>query len=171
MTDRELRGLLARLRAREPEALAALYTELSTPVNTVLLRITRDPWLAEDLLQDFFLRLWEAPPEEAVGKPRAYLFQTARNLALDALRRERRTLSLEDCEPPAVPGPDAQRGELEQAMNALSEEDRQLVTLHLNAGLKFRELSGLLGRPVGTLYARYRRALRVLREQLKGDSR
>ena len=105
MTDAELRGLLGRLRERDLKALSELYTELSKPVYTVLLRVTRDPWLAEDLLQDFFLRLWAAPPEERVKKPRAYLFQTARNLALDALRRERRTLPLEDCGPLAYAAP------------------------------------------------------------------
>ena len=169
MTDAELRGLLDRLRARDLEALSALYTELSKPVYTVLLRVTRDPWLAEDLLQDFFLRLWAAPPEERVKKPRAYLFQTARNLALDALRREGRTLPLEDCGPLAYAAPGPEKADLERALATLSEEERQIVTLHLNGGLKFRELASLLGLSVGAVYGRYRRALKRLRDDLKGE--
>ena len=168
MTDSELRGLLERMRARDLGALSELYTELNRPVYTVLLRITRDPWLAEDLLQDCFLRLWEAPPEPQVKKPRAYLFQSARNLALDALRRERRSVPLEDCALPSVPGPDALQSELDRALASLPEEERQIVTLHLNGGLKFRELASLLGLSVGAVYGRYRRALKALRDDLKG---
>ena len=169
MTDAELRGLLGRLQARDLEALSELYTELSKPVYTVLMRVTRDPWLAEDLLQDFFLRLWEAPPEEQVKKPRAYLFQTVRNLAVDALRRQRRALPLEDCGPLPCAAPDPEKADLERALAALPEEERQIVTLHLNGGLKFRELASLLGLSVGGVYSRYRRALKTLRDNLKGE--
>ena len=116
MTDAELRGLLGRLQARDLEALSELYTELSKPVYTVLMRVTQDPWLAEDLLQDFFLRLWEAPPEEQIKKPRAYLFQTVRNLAVDALRRQRRTFPLEDCGPLPCAAPDPEKADLERAL-------------------------------------------------------
>ena len=87
MNDDQLRSALTLLRRGELDAFEQIYTELSTPLFTVILRITQDRALSEDILQEVFLKLYQSPPGPEVRKPRAYLFQTARNLALDALRR------------------------------------------------------------------------------------
>ena len=94
MHEESLRELLERLQAGDRSALEALYLQLSTPVYTVILRMTNDPFLAEDLLQDFFVKLYRQPPAVLPRNPRAYLFQTARNLTVDCLRRERPAVPL-----------------------------------------------------------------------------
>lgn len=172
MNDDRLRSALVLLRQGDLAAFEEIYTQLSTPLFTVILRITRDRELSEDILQEVFLKLYQSPPGPDVKKPRAYLFQTARNLALDALRRRPGEVDLDelsDLPQPGIGDP-AQRLDLERAFAALSPEERQLVSLHLNGGLKFRELARITGAPLGTVLWRYRKAIEKLRRLLNGGS-
>lgn len=172
MNDAELRAALESLRRGDTDGFERLYAELSAPLFTVILRITRDRSLSEDVLQEVFLKLYRSPPDLSVQKPRAYLFQTARNLALDALRRRPAQVGLDEL--PDLPAPDPvdwdRRLDLERALAALPPEERQLVVLHLNGGLKFRELAPMVGEPLGTVLWRYRRAVGKLRILLNGGS-
>lgn len=167
MTDAELQLELDRLRRGDAAAFETLYRELGTPVYTVLLRIVQDRFLAEDLFQDFFVELFRKPPAKGVRKPRAYLFQTARNLALDALRRRRETAPLSDAAQAAAPEAGPETLDLSEAIGKLELPERQAVTLHLNAGLRFREIAAITGEPLGTVYARYRKAIEKLRSYME----
>ena len=168
MTDAELRSALERLRHGDAEAFDTIYEELKTPIYTVLLRIVGDRETAEDCFQELFAALWQDPPED-LKKPRAWLFQCARNRALDALRRRRPTEDLDALETLRAPEDPTVRLELRDALSRLPLTERQLVTLHLNAGLRFRELARMLDLPQGTVYSRYKRAIGELQSMLKGD--
>lgn len=167
MTDAELQYELDRLRRQDAAAFERLYAEWKTPIYTLLLRITQDRCLAEDLFQEFFVRLWQSPPAADTQKPRAYLFRSARNLALDALRKRRP--EVEEAEAAAQGAPLPERLDLEAAIGALSLAERQLVVLHLNAGFTFRELAALMGEPLPTVYARYKTALKKMKAMLRED--
>ena len=170
MGDAELNHCFAQLRQGDLSAFEALYREMSTPVYTILLRITGDRWLAEDLLQEFFVRLHQSPPENP-RKPRAYLFQSARNLAIDALRRQETRASEKLASQAEQPlERHLLRMDLAAAMNRLDLQERQIVVLHLNGGLKFREVARILDQPLGTVYSRYRKAIGKLRVLLDGGS-
>lgn len=167
MEDRALRSLLFAVRQGDRAAFTALYDAMSPPLYTVLFRIVGDRAAAEDLLQELFLRVYQSPPDTA-RRPRAYLFAMARNLALDDLRRRRPEAALSELE--AAPAVDVDgRVDVERALSALSAADRQLVTLHLNAGLKFREIAQVMEMPLGTVLWRYRRAIELLRQELEGS--
>ena len=58
---------------------------------------------------------------------------------------------------------------LQCAMSALSDTERQVVLLHAAAGLKHREIAGVLELPLATVLSKYHRALKKLRVCLKGD--
>lgn len=170
MNDDRLREALAQLRAGGAAAFEQIYTELSAPIFTVILRITGDREASEDILQEVFLKLYRSPPGPEVRKPRAYLFQSARNLALDALRRRPREANLDDLPDLPQPGPEdpALRLDLERAFAALTPEERELVSLHLNGGLTFREIARITGTPLGTVLWRYRKTIDKLRILLNG---
>ena len=168
MEDHQLLAVLERLGQGDKTALEELFYELRTPVFTIILRIVGHRELAEDILQEFFLRLFRSPPAASIQKPRAYLFRMARNMAIDGLNARREHLPLEEC-PEPVEYPDLDRRlDLEDAVAALPLTERQLVTLHLNGGLTFRELGELLEMPLGTALWRYRKAIGALRDMLNG---
>lgn len=165
MTDQQLKVHLNAMKSGDKEAFSAVYTELKTPVYTVLVRLTGDRQLSEDLLQEVFLRLYRQPPD--AEKPRAYVFRMARNLAIDALRQKQPCDPLEDHTLPIDSDPTLKL-DLERAFAGLAVGERQLVALHLSAGLTFREVAAIVERPLGTVLWQYRKAIEKLRNRLDG---
>jgi RNA polymerase sigma factor (sigma-70 family) len=148
-----------------------------------------DPRDAEDILQDVFYELVEAnrllmPIEHVTG----WLFRVARNRIVDLFRRktperfgdlavvdddgERR--GLEDLLPSPDAGPEALYArrvlldELEQALDELPEEQREVFVAHEVEGRSFKEMAAATGVNVNTLLSRKRYAVLHLRERLKG---
>ena len=165
MTDQQLKTQLEALKTGDQQAFLKIYQELKTPVYTVLVRLTGDRLLSEDLLQEVFLRIYRQPPE--AEKPRAYVFRMARNLAIDALRQKQPCDPLEEHSLQADPDPTVKL-DLERAFVRLTEGERQLVALHLSAGLTFREVASIMERPLGTVLWQYRKAIEKLRNTLDG---
>ena len=166
MTDQELKLALEQLQAGDRDAFSSIYRALKTPVYTVLLRLTGDRPLSEDLLQEIFLKVYRQPP--SVEKPRAYLFRMARNLAVDVLRQNRPCDSLEALELPAQEHDPGLKVDLERAFARLTLAERQAVSLHLNGGLTFRQIAEIMEKPLGTVLWQYRKALEKLRNYLDG---
>ena len=167
MTNEELRVCFDGIRAGDKTAFAVLYHDMKTPVFTVILRIVVGRETAEDVMQELFLRLYQSPPEPSVQNLRAWIFRMARNLAIDERRRARETAELQDADLTDPRDLDAAL-DVERALTALPMEEREIVTLHLNAGLGFREISEVAGLSLPAVYRRYRRALKTLEKLLKG---
>jgi RNA polymerase sigma factor (sigma-70 family) len=143
---------------------------------------------AEDLLQDVFYELVEAyrlmKPIEQVG---AWLFRVARNRIIDLLRKRKpevfsehaavaeygEPLLLEDLLPSPDAGPDAAYArtvlleELNDALEELPEEQRQVFVAHEIEGRSFKELANETGVSVNTLLSRKHYAVLHLRERLR----
>lgn len=171
MTNEELARLLVQLRSGSLDALETIYLELRVPVMTVIVRIVRDGALAEDLTQDVFVKLWQTPPGEDVKSPRAWVFRVAHNLAVDALRRPGQTELPEHAAATGSTESVDTRIDVEAALMKLEARDREIVSLHLNAGLRFREVAQALELPLGTVLWRYSRAIGILRVQLDGGAK
>ena len=155
-------------------AAAAAYTDM---VYRIALNWFKNVPDAEDVTQDTFVRAWEkAEQYRPQGTPMAWLLAIARNLALMKLRERARTQDLppEDWESFAVDSHDVtteDRTVLTAALSTLSDEERQIIMLHVTAGLKHREIAQLLELPLSTVLSKYRRALQKLKETLEGGSR
>lgn len=171
MTDKELSGKLAALKMGERSAFEEIYNEISTSAYTVAYRITGDRCLSEDIIQEFFIRLYRKPPETTLEKPRAYLLRMVHNLTIDKL--EKQHVSIDECENILSDKADSadERIDLEIAFRKLTSEERQLVTLHLNGGFRFREIAEIMNIPVGTALWRYRKAINKLRNILNGGEK
>lgn len=166
----ELTTLFQRLREGDRDAFTSIYQELKQPVYTICWRIVQRKEIAEDLTQDVFIKLYTAPPPSSVKNERAWVFQVARNASIDALRKHREQ-QLEDREYSAgQPELDRldQRMDVERAMAQLCAEDRELLTLHLNAELTFQQIGQITGRSLPSVYRAYQKAIKTLRELLEG---
>ena len=164
----EMRKMLADIRSGDRIAFEALYEALKTPLFTIILRITHDNALSEDILQEVFLKLYLSPPDPSVN-PRAYICRMARNLAIDSVRKRKPTVDHDEAENYLCHPVDnlAQKMDIENALQALPDRERQIVTLHINGGLKFREVAGILDLPLGTVLWAYRKAIKQLRNTLE----
>ena len=170
----QLEPLMAGLAAGDQEALRQLYHRTRTAVYGLAVSILRHGHDAEDVTQDTFVRAWEkAEQYRAQGTPMAWLLSITRNLALMKLRERGRTQDLppEDWESFAIDSHDVtteDRTVLTAALNTLSDQERQVVMLHVTAGLKHREIAQLLEMPLSTVLSKYRRALAKLKQTLEG---
>lgn len=172
MTDNELSEMLVKLSQGDKGAFEEIYKKLNTSVFTVIYRITQDRYLSEDILQEFFVRLYRNPPSAPIGKPRAYLMRMAHNLTVDALRKQQNNADIEDFENVLSDKMDSteEKIDLDRALKHLSEEERRLVVLHVNGGFKFREIADIMGIPSGTAMWKYHKAIKRLRDILNGGS-
>ncbi len=129
---------------------------------------------AEDLVQDAFIRCWRRLGERVQEEP-ALLFSAVRSAALDTARSARRRsrreeLSAQDAptayafECPVETGERARA--LEQALDRLPAEQREVVTLRIWGDLSFPEIATVLGIPADTAASRHRYALALLRRVL-----
>lgn len=155
-------------------ALAQLYERTHSAVYGFALSILKNRQDAEDVTHDAYLQVWNAAGGYTpAGKPLAWIFTITRNLALMRLREQARTTTVEDWGslPDIAPLADQEdRLVLTSLLEALSDQERQIVTLHAMTGLKHREIADLLGLRLPTVLSKYSRALKKLRSALKEGS-
>lgn len=151
--------------------LTRLHTEHAISAYRFAWSVTRDEGLAQDVVQELFLKLArDVSAVAAARSERAVIFTLVRNLALDALRRrtrEEKALQTFSDDAPAWFQPsddDETREQLTHALAALPEEQRSVVHLHVWEDMSFREIAELLGVPLQTIASRYRYALEKLRQ-------
>jgi RNA polymerase sigma factor (sigma-70 family) len=125
----------------------ALFDRHAGRITSRLERMVGSREAAEDLTQEAFLRLWrQAPPGLSAEQGTAWLYRTARNLAVDELRRRRLRDSeeLRDSEIAALAGDESEALAVREALARLTPHQRLLVLLRFQAGLSHREIGELL---------------------------
>ena len=124
---------------------------------------------AEDLLHTLFMKLIEqnALPED----PKLYLFKAMHNSALNLLRTRARQVDLAEVEPwfEAAQKDLPVEADLRKELLELPSDQRQLIVLHIWAGLSFEEIGSVLGVSINTAASRYRYALQKLRKKLEPE--
>ncbi len=128
---------------------------------------------AEDLVQEAFLRLHEHWAD--VVNPRAWLFRSIRNLALNHLRDHKRETPIEDgrefqspaADPDETIGKLEALGTLQLLLAELHEDDRQLIALKYHEGLKYDQISQRTGLSIGNVGYKLHHALKHLADSLR----
>jgi len=177
---------MQRVVQRDGDALAELYDLYSARVFGLCLRILNENQLAEDTLQEVFLRVWERAQlfEQSRGSVNAWLMGIARNTCIDQLRRIQTRLQAadqadgEDALPfeetlpdlnndvPGLAAANERAALVRQALAALAPEQQLVIQLSYFKGLTRREIARQLNWPEGTVHTRARLALQNLRARL-----
>ncbi len=171
---------LTAVASRDTDALALLYGQTSPQLMAVLLRLLRRRELAEEVLHDVYLRIWDRAGsfDPSKGSPMGWLVSVARNAALDHYRRHRReavgvegdvATTAELVDPADLAGASASRRALQECLDLLEPEPRRCVVLAYQGGMTNDELAALVGRPTGTVKSWVRRSLLRLRQCLDGQ--
>jgi RNA polymerase sigma-70 factor (ECF subfamily) len=175
--------LMERLSYRDLAAFRAIYARYTNLVYSTALRVIRDPHIAEDMVQEIFLRLWRKPESYTAsrGKFATWLTSVTRNRAVDEIRsrnrryrhetaspeEQERELPAADTEDPALTAElSDQRRLILTALSQLPLEQRQTIELAYFGGLTQQEISERLGQPLGTVKTRIRLGMQKLRTAL-----
>lgn len=166
----ELSQLLLQMARGEQAALADFYERsYSRALGYAYTLCGGQRELAEDLVHDAYLKAFErADRYRPTGNPLAWFMTLLRHLILDHFRREKRQVDLSEGEWAALPAEESDRDTvllMRQLLAEVDSESRQIIFLHLEAGLAFREIAAVLNKPQGTVAAKYRRALIKLAEK------
>jgi RNA polymerase sigma-70 factor (ECF subfamily) len=170
--------LMARTAARDRAAFAALYHATSAKLYGVVLRILRRRDVADEVLQEVYVQVWERAHLYAAsrGSPVTWMTAIARNRALDELRRKRPVPLEDDADIESIPGEEEhpldriERGEalerLRQCLDRLDAERREVVLLAYRDGMSRDALGQRFARPPATIKSWLRRSLLQLRDCL-----
>lgn len=175
----DLERLLGDIARGDRRAFQALYGATSAKLYGVVLRISRDAGLAQDVLQETYVKVWTRAGRYrgSEGSPIGWLVAIARNTAIDGIRR-RSDIALgmdadgrsvvEDLAA-AVAGPDPEDTRaLKGCLEALEEPQRDCIVLAYCWGSSREELAEKFDRPVGTIKTWLHRGLLNLRACLDG---
>lgn len=186
-TDWPDEALMLAILERDQLAFEVLYDRYVDLVYSAAYRILGDSGLAEDTVQDVFVRLWRRPETFVAERGRfiSWLMSVTRHRALDELRargrrwRREGSPSGEPAEPAepvfqlAQPDPSAsaelaeERALVRQALLALPAEQRRALELAYFGGLTQQEIAALLHEPLGTIKTRIRLGMQKLRRGLQ----
>lgn len=165
MDNSELKSYFNSLKNGNDDAFKCIYNEMKTPVYTVIYRIINNKDVADEILQDVFVKLYFNPPDSSVKNIRSWIFSVAHNLSVDVLRKELKKSDVSRSEYINTPFDDSVF-DIPDALNLLDETDRMIVVYHINADLKFKEIADMLNMPSGTVLWRYYKAIEKMKKFL-----
>lgn len=184
MADSDERELIARLRARDPQALGDVFVRLGSAMTTLASSMLRNRDEANDVVEDALLRIHAAAPGFRGERGlRTWTLRIVANLCRDRLRRRRFLAPVsEDADPFDQAGLSVDpieewdhsldqsvvARELERAVTTLPTDQREVVVMRYRLGLSHAEIMETLGVPEGTVKSRLARAVAALRERIGG---
>jgi len=160
-------------------ALAEAYKRHAHASRALARRLAREPALAEEVVQEVFLRLWRQADrfEPSRGSLRSYLLAHTHGRALDVVRSEsaRRRREEREAQMQSEPAYDLEREVMERttatqvrdALATLPDTEREAVELAYFQGHSYREVAQLLGAPEGTVKSRIRSGLSRMRKAMQ----
>jgi RNA polymerase sigma-70 factor (ECF subfamily) len=176
---------MARIRDDDTTAVDALVERFQHELVGFFYNLCYDQLIAEELAQDVFVNVYRARARwQPTARVRTWMYRIAHNRWIDHCRRRHDGISL-DAErddggfrlgdamaaPDAGPADDPQRAatirtRVQSALDLLPAGQREVFILANNQGLKYNEISGILGIPEGTVKSRMHHAIRTLRDEL-----
>jgi RNA polymerase sigma factor (sigma-70 family) len=162
------------------EAIGELFAALESPLLSYAMRLLGDAGVAEDLVQEAFMKLHAQ--FEQVREPRPWLYRTVHNLALNHLRDAGKIIRLNPPDQPDAPAsadtadpappPDEQIARWESiglvrlSLETLDERSRKLVRLKFNDNLSYKEIGARTGLTVGHVGYLLHHALKTIAIEL-----
>jgi RNA polymerase sigma-70 factor (ECF subfamily) len=172
--------LMHRVGQRDRAAFRALYDATASHLFAIALRIVRQRDLAEDVLQESFVSIWDRAPDydPVRGSAMSWLVTIVRHRAIDTIRRlsvrpegssagdEALALMISGADTATDRG--AERRALERCLAELDEQPRQVIVYAYALGYTHEELAARFKAPLGTIKSWIRRSLDRLKLCLDG---
>jgi RNA polymerase sigma-70 factor (ECF subfamily) len=175
-------ALVERAAARDPDAIAKLYDFYAPKIQSFIYHRTSDPVVAEDLTAQVFLRVLEAM---RMGKAwhtsfSGWIYRIAHNLIVDYYRKKSQAAYTNLDDAPHIPSGDGDpyrttaqkmdRDALLRAINQLTEEQAQVISLRFLEGYSIAEVARIMNKTEGAIKALQFRGMATLRRILEQAS-
>jgi RNA polymerase sigma-70 factor, ECF subfamily len=152
-----------------------IYEETKTKVYYTILSIVKDHSLAEDLMQETYLKMIEALPKyKRKNQFPAWIATIARNLAINTFNKRKKELLVDIDESEYMFGseesPQENRYYLDKLLNVLNDDEKQVVIRHVILDEKHKDIALALDKPLGTITWMYQNALKKLKKAGEEDA-
>lgn len=171
--------LIERLKQKDQAALGALYEKYSGSLLHIISRIIQPTEIAEEILQDVFVKIWNKIDqyEDEKGRLFTWMVQIARNTAIDTARlksyqKKNKTDSIElhvNKDELNVELPLIEDVGLKRVVAQMDESHRELINYLYFRDFTQKETSEALNIPLGTVKTRARSAIKALRKALQSE--
>ncbi len=152
----------------EHEALSVIHRYMNRQIYAVAYAVLRDFALSDDVVQETYVKILEKAFTYRRGtNARAWVLSISRNIAIDLFRRRKFECASEDMQDFGVRFDESSvlvSMEVKKALDILDDEERQIITLKIYAGLKHKEIAALLGITMESSKKKYQRAVAKLRD-------
>ena len=166
----ECEKALLRIAQGDRDALKIIHQYMNRQIYAVAYSVLRDFSLADDIVQETYVKILEKAFSYRKGtNARAWVLSVARNLAIDLFRHRRFEGTEETFADQAMRFDESavvSSMEVKHALDRLDDEERQIITLKIYAGLRHKEIASLLGMTEEAAKKKYQRAAAKLRELL-----
>lgn len=169
------RDLLNRAKRGDQTAFKEIYERYKGRILNFFYRMCMNEHLAEELLQELFVRIWMTLPRfNPKYKFYTYLYRSAHNLWVNEFRRKKEILMAEfeasahHEQPLDIIIKSEEIDRLKKALSSLPDGEREALILCEYNGLSYDEIAEVLEIPLGTVKSRIFRAIERLRDKLKG---
>lgn len=172
MASEELNGLVKNLQNGDINSFDDIYHLTKDIVFYTILSIMKDPNISEDLMQETYLKALEKiHTYKKRASFKAWIVTIARNLAFNEYKKRKRELNFDHTESEYIFGSVDSSSEKElivqELLDKLNEEERQVVILHVIGDLKHREIAKMLDLPLGTVTWKYNQAIKKLKSEIE----
>ena len=171
--------LLTSLKQHNEQAYSFLYDNYSKAIFTIIKQIIPQQEVAEDILQEVFVKVWQNIHSYDVSKGRLYtwMISIARNLSIDRTRskefnKQSKTASLQDNVHISGNTEENKISDigLKKVLTSLPADNAKLIDLAYFKGYTQEEISKIMMIPVGTVKTRMRSAISFLRTKIKPNT-
>lgn len=168
-------GLVEQIIADDADAFGRLFRKYYESLYRFAGRFTGDAQIAESIVQEIFVRIWERRKNWTIhSSVKSYLYTAVRNQAINVLKHEKRTVSVDESPEPLdrTQSPEERLFENEiheavtRAIEKLPERTRQVYLLRRYDQLSYAEIAENQNISVNTVKTQMRRALKTLRKHL-----
>lgn len=167
-------ALIKQLQKKDSKALSAIYDKYAGAIYGVIFRICKEESVAQDLLQETFLKIWQKSNlyDPKKGKFFTWAYRIGKNIALNSLRKNTKLIQNEDLsvyEDRDACEPENDFLELNGSLKKLELHHQEALDLVYFQGLTHREAHEKMGVPLGTFKSYIKQALKKLRDTYKKE--
>lgn len=164
------------LKVKNEQAFEIVYHLTKQAVYAVIISIVRDQSLAEDVMQDTYIKMIQAIHSYQKGRSfKAWLLTIARNQALDVYRKRKRIDLVDITESEHLFVTQAndydQEDQAERLLSVLEADEKEIVLLHAVENMKHKEIAEVVDKPLGTVLWIYQKALKKMQIAFKKEGR
>lgn len=167
MTAEKFNKCIEKLRAGDTQGLAAIYNEYYEKMTIVAQGIVKDYHAARDIASDFIKYILEFPDKiKEIKYPNTWILKSIHNKAVDYIKKDSKNILLHEYYDIIDSyDPDFELNHLiTEELNNLQKHEKELLILHYEYGLKYKEIADLINAPEGTIKSSISRLKKKLKE-------